>query len=97
MNELIETVDNLKKSLDENEKIIKLKEINELIMKDKELLKDIENYNLTKDEEIKMRIINNNLFREYKHNEAECNFIILEINKRLKEISNKGKCSHESN
>ena len=44
-----------------------------------------------------MRIINNSLFREYKHNEAECNFIILEINKRLKEISNKGKCNHESN
>lgn len=93
MNELIETVDNLKKSLDENDEIIKLKEINELIMKDKELLKDIENYNLTKDEKIKERIINNKLFREYKHSEAECNFIILEINKKLKEISNKGKCS----
>ncbi|MBR3146378.1 MAG: hypothetical protein IKF47_03850 [Bacilli bacterium] len=93
MNELIETVDNLKKSLDENDEIIKLKEINELIMKDKELLKDIENYNLTKDEKIKERIINNKLFREYKHSEAECNFIILEINKKLKEISNKGKCN----
>lgn len=93
MNELIETVDNLKKSLDENDEIIKLKEINELIMKDKELLKDIENYNLTKDEKLKERIINNKLFREYKHSEAECNFIILEINKKLKEISNKGKCN----
>lgn len=93
MNELIETVDNLKKSLDENEEIIRLKEINELIMKDKELLKDIENYNITKDEEIRKRIINNKLFQEYKHSEAECNFIILEINKRLKEINNKGKCS----
>ena len=93
MNELIETVDNLKKSLDENDEIIKLKEINELIMIDKELLKDIENYNLTKDEKIKERIINNKLFREYKHSEAECNFIILEINKKLKEISNKGKCN----
>jgi len=93
MNELIENVDNLKKSLDENDEIIKLKEINELIMKDKELLKDIENYNLTKDEKIKERIINNKLFREYKHSEAECNFIILEINKKLKEISNKGKCN----
>ena len=93
MNELIETVDNLKKSLDENEKIIKLKEINELIMKDKELLKDIEEYNRTNNLELKNKIINNSLFREYKHSEAECNFIILEINRRLKEISNKGKCS----
>ncbi len=97
MNELIETVDNLKKSLDENEKIIKLKEINELIMKDKELLKDIEDYNINHNEELKNKIINNSLFREYKHNEAECNFIILEINKRLKKISNKGKCRDESN
>ena len=97
MNELIETVDNLKKSLDENEKIIKLKEINKKIMEDKELLKDIEEYNRTNNLELKNKIINNNLFREYKHNEAECNFIILEINKRLKEINNKGKCNHESN
>ena len=97
MNELIENVDNLKKSLDENEKIIKLKEINKKIMKDEELLKDIEEYNRTNNLELKNKIINNNLFREYKHNEAECNFIILEINKRLKEISNKGKCNHESN
>lgn len=97
MNELIENVDNLKKSLDENEKIIKLKEINKKIMEDEELLKDIEEYNRTNNLELKNKIINNNLFREYKHNEAECNFIILEINKRLKEISNKGKCNHESN
>jgi cell fate (sporulation/competence/biofilm development) regulator YlbF (YheA/YmcA/DUF963 family) len=92
MNELIDKVNNLKESLDSNEKIIKLKEINELIMQDKELLKDIEEYNRTNNLKLKNKIINNNLFREYKHNEAECNFIILEINKRLKEINNKGKC-----
>ena len=97
MNELIDKVNNLKKSLDENEEIIKLKEINEKIMEDKELLKDIEEYNRTNNEELKNKIINNSLFREYKHSEAECNFIILEINKKLKEISNKGKCSHENN
>jgi len=93
MNELIDKVSDLKESLDLNEEIIKLKEVNELIMKDKELLKDIEEYNRTNNEELKNKIINNKLFREYKHSEAECNFIILEINKRLKEISNKGKCS----
>ena len=97
MNELIDKVNNLKESLDSNEEIIKLKEINEKIMQDKELLKDIEEYNRTNNEELKNKIINNSLFREYKHSEAECNFIILEINKRLKEISNKGKCGHENN
>ena len=93
MNELIDKVNSLKESLDSNEKIIKLKEINERIMEDKELLKEIEEYNRTNNEKLKNKIINNGLFREYKHNEAECNFIILEINKKLKEISNKGKCS----
>ena len=97
MNELIDKVNNLKESLDSNEEIIKLKEINEKIMQDKELLKDIEEYNRTNNLELKNKIINNSLFREYKHSEAECNFIILEINKRLKEISNKGKCGHENN
>lgn len=92
MNELIDKVDNLKKVIDNSPEIVKLKEINELIMKDKELLKDIEEYNRTQNEEIKNRIINHQLFREYKHSEAECNFIILEINKRLKEINDKGKC-----
>lgn len=92
MNELIDKVNSLKESLDSNEKIIKLKEINERIMEDKELLKEIEEYNRTNNEKLKNKIINNGLFREYKHNEAECNFIILEINKKLKEISNKGKC-----
>ena len=93
MKELIDEVNSLKEALDSNEKIIKLKEINERIMEDKELLKEIEEYNRTNNEELKNKIINNSLFREYKHNEAECNFIILEINKKLKEISNKGKCS----
>lgn len=97
MNELIDKVNNLKEALDSNEEIIKLKEINEKIMADKELLKDIEEYNRTNNLELKNKIINNSLFREYKHSEAECNFIILEINKRLKEISNKGKCRHENN
>jgi len=93
MNELIEKVDNLKKSLDNNKEIINLKEINELIMQDKELLKDIEDYNINHSESLKEKINNHKLFREYKHNETEVNFIILEINKRLKEINNKGKCS----
>ena len=97
MNELIDKVNNLKEALDENEEIIRIKGINEKIMEDKELLKDIEEYNRTNNEELKNKIINNSLFREYKHSEAECNFIILEINKRLKEISNKGKCVHENN
>ncbi|MBQ9019141.1 MAG: hypothetical protein IJ097_02365 [Bacilli bacterium] len=93
MNELIEKVEDLKETLDKNEEIVNLKKINEEIMKDKELLEEIKKYQETNDLELKNKIINNSLFQKYKHSEAECNFIILEINKKLKEINNKGKCS----
>lgn len=91
MNELIEKVEELKKSLDELDEVKDLKKINSEIIKDKELLKNIEKYNETQDEKIKEKIINHKLFREYKHKETECNLLIMEINKHLKEINNRNK------
>ena len=93
MEKLIEVVDNLKKSLDRHEKIIKIKELNKKIKNDKELVSLIEKYKLVKDEKIKDKINKNDLFIEYKLSENEVNFLILEINAKLKEITNKGKCS----
>lgn len=90
MEELIEKVDNLKKTLDNCNDIIELKKINQEIMKDKDLLKDIEEYNLTKNEKIKERIINHSLFREYKKKETDCNILIMAINQSLKKINHKG-------
>lgn len=92
MEKLYEKLDNLKVVLNETETIIKLKEITEKVMQDKELLKQIEDYNYTKDERIKDKILNNQTFREYKHQEAELNLLILEINSKLKEITKKDKC-----
>lgn len=92
MEKLYEKLDNLKEVLNETETIIKLKEITEKVMQDKELLKQIEDYNYTKDERIKDKILNNQTFREYKHQEAELNLLILEINSKLKEITKKDKC-----
>ena len=91
MNELIGKVEELKEEIDSLDEIVKLKELNEKIMLDKDLLKDIEEYNKTQDENIKERIINNKLFREYKHNETNCNLLIMEINQKLKEINNRNK------
>jgi cell fate (sporulation/competence/biofilm development) regulator YmcA (YheA/YmcA/DUF963 family) len=91
MEELIEKVNELKLELDNTKEIKELKSINEEIMKDKDLLNDIKLFNETQDNSIKERIINNKLFREYKHKENEVNFIILEINKKLKEINNRNK------
>ena len=92
MEELIEKVDELKKELDNTKQVKDLKNINNEIMKDKDLLNDIKKYNETQSEEIKERIINNKLFREYKHKENEVNFLILEINKKLKEINGSRRC-----
>lgn len=92
MNELIEKVENLKQSIDELEKIKEVKELNKEIIKDKELLKKIEEYNRTSDEKLKQEIINNSLFKKYKVLETDINVIILEINSKLKQINDKGKC-----
>ena len=92
MNELIEKVDNLKKSIEELDKIKEIKELNKEIIKDKELLKLIEEYNRTQDEKLKQEIINNSLFKKYKVLETDINVLILEINSKLKQINDKGKC-----
>ena len=90
MEELIEKVDNLKNTLDNCKEIVDLKEYNQKIMKEKDLLQDIKDYNETGDEKIKERIISHPLFREYKKKETDCNLLIMAINQELKKINHKG-------
>ena len=92
MNDLIDKVENLKEALNDTKQVKEIKDINKLIMNDKELLELIKKYNETQDEDIKTKILNNELFKDYKDKETELNILILEINSKLKEISNKGKC-----
>ncbi len=91
MEELIEKVENLKETISKTEEANRLNELNKKIMQDKELLKDIEEYNKNQDERIKERIIKNPHFREYKKAETDFNLIILGINQKLKELSNERK------
>ena len=93
MKELIEKVENLKKELDNSQEVKHIKELNSKINDNKELISLIEKYNETQNERIKEQIINNKFFREYKLSENEINYIILEINSKLKQISKKGSCS----
>ena len=93
MKELIEKVENLKKELDNSKEVSHIKELNSKIKNNKELISLIEEYNNTQDESIKEKIINDEFFREYKLSENEINYIILEINSKLKQISKKGSCS----
>lgn len=92
MDELMEKVDNLINSIDNTKQVKDIKVINKLIMEDKELLDLIKRYNETQDENLKKEIINNKLFKDYKEKETELNILILDINSKLKDISNKGKC-----
>ena len=92
MNELIEKVENLKQSIEELDKIKEIKALNKEIIKDKELLNKIEEYNRTFNESTMQEIVNNDLFKKYKVLETDINIIILEINSKLKQINDKGKC-----
>jgi hypothetical protein len=91
MYELIEKVENLKQSLDNEEHIKEIKKLNKEILKSEELLNLLNEYKLSSNEDIKKNIMSNTLFKKYKLVETDINIIILEINSRLKEIS-ESKC-----
>lgn len=92
MEELIKKLENLKKSLDKNQSIKEIKKLNKKIKNNQELVNKINKYNLTKSEEDKQNIIKNKTIIKYKHLEVEVNFLILQINKQLKELSSKKGC-----
>ena len=92
MNDLIGKVDNLINSNDNTKQVQEIKKINEEIMKDEELMKRIRKYQENGSEDLKKEIINNKLFSDYKDKETELNILILELNKKLKSINDKGKC-----
>lgn len=89
MEELIEKVNILKKELDKDSNIIKIKDLNNIIKDNTELLELISKYKITRNEEIKNKIISDPIYLEYKHYENEVNFIILKIRNELKNITNK--------
>ena len=92
MEELFEKINELIKVLDETKLIKNYKKVKEETLANKELKKLIEKFEYTKDERIKYEIINNDLYKKYKHEETELNILILEINSKLKTITNKDKC-----
>lgn len=92
MENLYEKLDNLKEQLNNTSCIKEIKRLYQVISKDQELVTLVEKYNNTKDERLKEQILENKLIREYKHQEAELNFLILEINQKLKKITKRDKC-----
>ena len=97
MNELMNSVDNFLDELDSSSLVLNLKEVLNKVKEDKKLVKLLEEYNTYPKENIKNEIIKNKTFQEFKIKETELNLFIMEINQKLKTISKKGKCKHESN
>lgn len=88
MEKLINALDNLEESLDNNIHVINIKKLNKEVLEDFTLMNLLDKYHNTLSSDIKKDIINYPLYRKYMSEELEINFIILEINKRLKKISN---------
>ena len=93
MNELIDKVENLKRSLDESQEVQDLLRLNKEIMKDKDLLSKIKEYQINPKESLKQEIIKNPLFLKYKEKETDLNVLILMINQELKKLKDKGSCN----
>ena len=96
MNELMDKLDNLKNELDSSKMVLDIKEIRKRIENDKELSMLLEEYCLKPSEDIKTKILESDLFQEYKIKETELNLFIMEMNSRLKKITEKGGCGCES-
>lgn len=92
LNELLDEIDN-------NPKILRLKELKEQIYKDKELKQKLEDFRNLNNEysskyiELKKEILDNPLVKEYKTLENELYFCVLEMNKRLNTLLDRKKCS----
>lgn len=92
MEELLDKLDNLKNVLDESQIVKEMKEANDLISSDKELMSLLEEYKINPTENLKEKIMKNKHFKEYKEKETNCNLLILDTNQRLKKISSNGGC-----
>ena len=90
MEELYNYLEKKKNELDNSSIIKEYLKSKDKVMNNKELVKLIDKYHNTLDENIKSEIIKNKDFREYKKHENDVNFLILEINKILKDITKKG-------
>ena len=92
MEELIEKTNNLISEIDKLSQVKKIRSLNKEISEDKELSDLIHTYQINQDENLKRRILDNKLFKEYKVNETDINLLIMDINSRLKSINGKKGC-----
>lgn len=91
MEELWNKIDNLEKALNDLDLVKDIKELTKEVNDNKELKKMLEEYQLKPTEDLKRKIIANDLFSRYKEKETDINILIMHINQKLKEINSEGK------
>ena len=89
MEKLIEKVENLKTEIGKEGIVLELTDLKNKILNDQELTCLIKKYHETLDEHLKTRIIEHEIFRQYKEKETDLNLLILKINNELKKITKK--------
>lgn len=90
-------IDNLINLLDNDPRIIKLVEKKEKLLNNKELITKItklKELDIYSDEykKLKKELFENEDFVSYKELETEINYLILEINKKLRTLTNERRC-----
>ena len=94
-------MEELLKLLDNDERVIKLKKLKNKLFLDQELLDKVsrlQHLDIYSDEykELKKELFLNQDYVEYQHLENEIHLLILEMNQRLKKLTNERKCHHEN-
>ena len=87
---LISKIDILKKSLDETDEIKNINLYYNMIVKNKKLTDKINEYKNNFNKYLKQDIYTYDEFKKYKKSETEVSLLIMEINSKLKKITNSG-------
>ena len=96
MNELMDQLDNLKDELDASSMVMDIRSLLKRIEGDTELSSMLKDYQVRPNDELKNKILESDLFQEYKIKETVLNLFIMEVNQRLGKITKKGGCGCES-
>lgn len=95
-------IDELLETLEFDERIARLKNKKQILLSNKELMKNIEklkSLDIYSDEykNLKQELFKNFDFVEFKQLENEINLLIMEINQRLNNLTDERGCNHEDN
>lgn len=92
MEELIEKLDNLKKSVYDTQEVQEYLQAKKILFSDKLLIDKLERYHENFDIKLKEEIIKSPSFLTYKEKETAVNLLILEINQEFRKIKGNYHC-----